>query len=422
VLLQLAWPSPARCWRKSFRNYDGRDRLHGLVLDAQGGIVLAVPDRDGFGPIIVKLSPAGRLRWYTRFDGIVAALTARAGDGVVVAGMIHPSTRPDLGVVKLDAATGAPAWTYTIDGTYPTTRNYSSIDYAQSIALGTSGDVFVVGQVENQPVETVTLRLRGDDGAELWRVAGEPLNLGATAALDPHGDLVIVGASGGSPESRIRKHAAPSGLSLWQTTLEGTVRASKLDALGDVVLLTDAFAPPVDGNCCDSFQLVAKLAGSTGAVVWQRELGNLSLSALDVDATGDVLLAGGGSAPYEQDRWDLLVMKLSAADGRTSWSRAVDGSARSGDAALSLAVGPPGLVTVGGYLRATETGADVAILQLALSDGRLRSRFVLRRATDDDFIAALAVDPAGHVVAAGRLGDLSGRRRRQRFVVVKRRL
>jgi hypothetical protein len=145
----------------------------------------------------------------------------------------------------------------------------------------------------------------------------------------------------------------------------------------------------------------------------------VDLPAFGVGADGDIFVAGWSPAPASGET-DFTVMRLSGADGRTLWTRLVDGGAHEPDFAWSLVAGPNELLTVAGYLTASRTGADFAVVQFDAQDGAERSRFVLDRRERVEAAEAVAVSPSGSFVAAGWVGHRHVYPHRSRFVVVGR--
>lgn len=160
--------------------------------------------------------------------------------------------------------------------------------------------------------------------------------------------------------------------------------------------------------------LVAKLT-SGGQLVWAKRFGDAESQRgldLDVDAAGDLLLAGsvsgsidlGGGELTGAGGADLFVAKLSPA-GDHVWSKSFPSSA----ARARLAVDPTGAVIVagahegttdyGGGDRVSAGGADVLVLKLDAGGGHVWSRIF--GDADSEWVADVAVDPQGSIALAG---------------------
>jgi hypothetical protein len=364
------------------------------------------------------------VRWQRRFKDVAVDLATDASGDVVVAGAVrHPDRAPDFGVQKWRGATGELAWSYTLDGTFDLPPNPyipgGSNDAAQAVSIDASGDVFAAGSLQNALAESessvfedVVCRLRGSDGLELWRVAlpREPGGAwGAQAVtLDSNGDLLVAGAV----TSVLSKLAGTNGMLLWRRPLAGHLVRDfvRADASGDVIALS-----AVD----EGYYRIEKLADATGKTQWERTLGEVYIPGFDVDADGDVFVAGSSPWPTSEDG-DFTVMRFSGADGRTLWTTLADGGAHESDFAWSLVAGPNALLTVAGYLTASRTGADFAVLQFDARDGAERSRFVVPRRERAEAAEVVAVSPDGGFVAGGWVGHRQRYPRRSRFVVVGR--
>lgn len=201
---------------------------------------------------------------------------------------------------------------------------------------------------------------------------------------------------------------APGGSHAWTTSLDGTVPGAQdlardvaVSAAGDVTAVGVRQRSGVGG----AFEVVRLRAG-TGALVWAETAGSGEATAVAVDAAGNSVAVGSVLGPRGSD--DFAVVKL-APDGRTLWTRILDGAARGPDAALDVAIAGNDDVVVAGFLRNSTTGDDFVVMRLeAATGGTVWSRTLDHEGLDDRALA-VAVGEDGEVAAAGFFGDaLSG--------------
>jgi hypothetical protein len=160
----------------------------------------------------------------------------------------------------------------------------------------------------------------------------------------------------------------------------------------------------------------AKLRGSDGAVLWQRAIdGDGSTMdeglAVALDSADDVIVAGtaapfGGSSIFYID---FAVLKLAGADGSELWRRPINGVALGdvNDVARAVAVDANDDIFAAGSTQRAVTADDFTVVKLAGATGSELWRRAIKGATPFDYYetaTALAVDPAGHAVAVGRVG------------------
>ena len=306
--------------------------------------------------------PSGSTRWRTEIDGganrddhaLAVAIDAN-GDAVTAGDLVRTGDLATFAVAKIDGATGSVVWEAALDGT-----GDSFDSGAEAVAVDTTGDVYAAGAMDMQVTSTdfAVAKLRGTDGAELWRVT---LNAGFSAT-DQANDVAV-------------------------------------DASGDVV--AGGFATR---SGIQRFTVV-KLDGATGSVVWRRELSDdlpfrTQANAVAVDAQGDVVAAGsiahGGRAE------DFAVVKLDGDTGQVVWRQEVDGTGHYQDEAYDLVFDSQGSILVSGFIFGAQTVQDFAVLKLDGDTGRRRWQW-MRGGEATATAWGVAVDSTDNVVAVGEI-------------------
>lgn len=148
----------------------------------------------------------------------------------------------------------------------------------------------------------------------------------------------------------------------------------------------------------------AKLAASTGAILWERiydgQHGDDMANELTVDDDGNVYVVG--FATNAQGNWDFITLKYDA-NGNLQWGGAklYDGPAGEDDEAVSVEYDPidRNIVVAGNSL--TDSGNnDVHVIRYSAADGAVVwEKRILREATVEDMYD-MTIDPSGAVYVA----------------------
>jgi outer membrane protein assembly factor BamB len=383
-----------------------------VAIDSEGDVLAAGTTEEASpGPgrfTVAKVSRAnGAVLWRQDLSSVggafasgeALAVAVDAADDVVAAGAL--GSRP--AVVKLSGATGAVLWHYRMatDGA------------ARAVVLDPAGDVAVVGhRAESFFFQLsrvgVAAKLSGATGSEIWRrtivgttvpTQAEPIyNDAHAAAIDPSGDVLIAAETenvGTGQRFTTLKLAGGNGAEIWRDVpVSGCNQGSRAQA----VAASGAGDAVVAGLGCSADTLsllVRRLAGGSGALVWEQRLDDESISlfnpyggahAVVLDGGGDAFVAGhlGGSG---------IVLRLGAATGAELWRTLVDDHRRDPFGVLyGLGLSPTGDVLA--------TGATTALAVVALdrATGAERWRRLLGPAVPG---RALASDDQGDVAVAG---------------------
>lgn len=352
---------------------------------------------DGF---VAKYSPVGELVWATQLDYTPSDLRVQGND--LYAFISAPSASGQHGLIKLDANTGAIAWTTPVAG------------YGAGIAVDSAGSVYLATSASYSPSKfTVGATVSKFDhitGALVWTAAtAYSGDLGADAldiAVNSSGSVLVTGSYTGTVDF----NTGPGTFFLTST-------------------------PTSSFNKQDAF--LWKLSAATGQFEWAGSLGGNGSdfgTALTIDSANNVYLAGqwgGGQTTTKNDfdpgsgslsltRYgsaDIFVEKFvpnSADGGRTlkaSWAKSLGGS--SVDGASEISLDAAGSIYVGGYFSSTvdfnpgtakynltSTGfLDAFIVRLSAS-GSFQSAAKIGSG-GNDFVSGIAIDGLGSVYLAG---------------------
>lgn len=328
------------------------------AADARGDLYLVAAD----GACVVTLK-------YTGSTGAIAwrreACAASSSSAVAVAldprGDVVVAANADgrFRLLKYAGATGAPMWDVRAAG--------GALDVAHGLGLDSAGDLLLLGKASVASTELWVAKHRGSDGALAWQ---QPVDGGAETApvaiaVDGGGNAIIAGNyrdSGGDDDWYAAKLAGSSGAVLWRKVYDSgradSAAALAIDAAGDFTIAGSSLSAA--GN---TTLRTVKSQGATGRTVWDRTLdggANARANAVAVDAAGNVLVTGVSSD-------DIKTLKYSG-DGTMLWQATHVGTAAGAEAGRAIAVDARGDVAVTGTAR-TAAGAEFRTLKYAGSDG-----------------------------------------------------
>lgn len=322
-----------------------------------------------------------------------AAMKLDAGGNVFMTGFME-GTRGGMRTVKYAAGTGQVLWQVIMS-------NAGS----GGMAVDAAGDVLIAGSVAAPGSQAGALfKFHGGTGALLWQ-ASLP-NSGFTAvALDAAGNAVATGSV--SPgQMRTAKFSGATGGVLWDTILPAYASGNfvALDALGDVIV-AGAHVGASNVNYA-----TVKLRGNDGGVTWQRTFNGAAnfddfVAGIAVDANGNAVVTG--RSVNASGRLSAATLKYAAADGATMWQNILDGGTTDFFFGRALAVDGAGNAYVVGVGSLNGDSAfHFMTMKLDGATGVQQWRRI-EAATSSD-ATGVAVDAAGNAFATGVLSSLAG--------------
>lgn len=335
---------------------DGNVYAVGFVRDAAGS-------QDGW---FRKINPLGGLFWTELHDGPAAAndqIRAVVVDtsGLVVVAGYHSVTGQgaDLWIRQYDD-TGDPQWTDTWNG------DASSSDAAAALAIDPSGDIVVVGHTTTvDQGRDVLLRKYSAAGAIQWTRtysgAAGAIDQGWGVTIAASGEIYAVGyeeVTGEGRNSWLGKYDVDGNL-LWSRVVNGD--ASLNDELRGVAASEDGVVVcGLETEVDIPWQSFVRKYDAAGATVWtERYLGSTAEGALcngiARDPGGDLVWTGAEVAAELRQ----VVLRRLDPDGNERWTSLVPLLADGPDHGRGIEVASDGGILVGGRVDAGVDGLDV---------------------------------------------------------------
>ncbi|CAM9398591.1 unnamed protein product, partial [Sphacelaria rigidula] len=353
----------------------------------------------------------------------------------------------DFQAVKLSGLTGAKLWTWNDSSAL------SAVDVINAAAVDSEGNVVLGGFTEgdwdgvnsNQKRDMAVVKLDGDTGDEIWTYQDAADDLesssgllwpGITTILDvavdtddnvflfgeTSNELVPGKGAANDFDWFVRKLDGATAAALWtvqggSSVLRDITRGIKVDPAGDVV--TAGYTGDDDLAIT-----VKKLRGDDGEIIWEFDRFSLTsdaLNSVDVDADGNVYVAGGEGAENLQGHIaeHATVLKIDGQTGAEIWYYSGAYAFPGRSIFNAVAVDPvTGYVVGAGGLEGTSSYDMVAVVL----DGQTGDELLVYQdgTSSGDIIKFAGFDSQGHLFFGGNTyGQWTEAAGSQDFLAVK---
>jgi uncharacterized delta-60 repeat protein len=412
LLLGLSFVSAAFAVTEEWvARYDGSgnglDEAWAIAVDSSGNVYVtgySWGSGSGADYATVKYNSTGAEQWASRYNGsgngndYAWAIAVDSSGNVYVTGWSWGSgTLSDYATVKYNSA-GAEQWVATYD-------NASGDDEAHSIAVDSSGNVYVTGASEGSGgnVNYATIKYNSG-GVQQWvaRYNNSSSGDGAYAiAVDSSGNVYVTGYSvdpvTGADYATIKYNSA--GVQQWVARYNGpgnssdTTNAIAVDSSGNVYVT----GPSIGSGTGQDYATIKY--NSAGAEQWVARYngpgnGQDYAYSLAVDSLGNVYVAGHS---YNTTN-DYAIVKYNSA-GAEQWVARYDNG--SNDYAYSLALDSSGNVYVAGESEGPGTSSDYVTIKY---DSTGAEQWVARYngpGNDYDYAESIVLDSSGNAYVTG---------------------
>lgn len=409
VLVLCALPFAVLCCAGKPESKTGRTRI-------LQGWDFSDPSDYSYDPRLVDITgDAARSRrlpldegwWTSTYDGGGASMAygvaCDTGGNPVVTGVIQPGPDNDIWTGKFRGKDGATVWTKTHASGHGS-------DKSRGVCIDPEGNPVVAGHVDTgTSFDSWVRKLKGRDGVTVWTStydAGNRDDYSVGLVSGPGGDLYACGYTieTANYDVWVRKFDGEKGAPVWTRTYDGGFGSDfgyglSLGADGNIFITGFMF------NGRDNDILVAKLSSANGDLFWERLLehpGNDMAFAVSTGIDGHPVVAGTISSGSGQDIW---AGKFNSDSGETMWVETL-GDPRADDYAYGVSCGPDGNPVAVGY-REKDSEEGVWVGKLDGRDGSVlwESAF---RAPGGGIAYCVSCDTRGNPFVAGYVRDGRG--------------
>lgn len=303
-------------------------------------------------------------------------------------------------------------------------RRYSNVvsnshDFAAAVLRDSAGNIIVAAYTDDgfEGRDLLLFKYSGTNGSLLWQQRYESVHVIAGAAMDPLGNVAVVGYShNGEDYDYFTAKYSEDGALLWTRKYDGPsddqALAVACDASGNVVVTggssQDEWVNDDDGLTRHDYY-TAKYAAADGAILWERRYngpgnGRDLAQAVVIDASNNVVVTGASFGGTND--MDYYTAKYASVDGALLWEQRYDGPSGGEDKAQAVALDAGGNVVVAGFSRSSGWDHDAHTIKYAATNGAfLWERRYDGPAQRNDAAQAVAVDGSGNVLVTGYSTD-----------------
>lgn len=396
VAVKYSWFHGNQLWVNRISKADTSDNVATAAVVSPGGSVTLTGQTGrstNHNMLTVHLGPNGNEVWRDTYDGsahgadIGMAIATDTAGNYFVAGCVQNSTK-DYVVIKYNPD-GTRAWVKTYDA--------GGSDSATAITLGQDGSIFVTGQSSSE-FGTVKYTAAGtQDWVKTYNGPYSAPSWPASMAVDSSGSVYVTGTvrtqAGMSGRNQIGTVKYDSGgVQKWTAVYDVNGSQPAALALGPSAVYVTGWTPGTSGSDCVTFAY----NDSSGDTLWMRRDSNDVPAAVAVGTDSSVWVAGTGN-------YDFMTV-LYSPDGARHWVEKTGTAASKSIVAMSLDKNNKIAVTGGTWAGGGNDFLTVKFDTLPLGIAESRG---------GEPVSGLRLSVAPNPVAAGkatlRLGVVNGR-------------
>ena len=337
-----------RLWSARFASGQESDGW-GLAVDSQAIYVAGTldgagsPGAEGQAGTLIKINTTnGNVIWMKGYDfnqeqGYSKVVDVASDGHPVMVGYAYLNGNAYVSTTKIDKDTGDIIWSRKLDG--------QNGEYAYGMAVGPTGEIVVIGYMDNVGVVEAAATLYTDP------VSNPNWTTGVGISISGEFSCTVSFVDGVPTFTNIVDYVG-------NRTVDGIIGTINGASFGGVTGVDDMIlkvGSVTAGDNADKM-LVVKY-DSTGTIAWQKAIEfdegvNCTGADADIDSAGNIYVCGTYTRPDAASPWNtaMSLIKLED-DGTKVWSRRVVGDCE--DFASSVVVGPDNCLYLAGV-----TGTD----------------------------------------------------------------
>jgi len=385
------------------------DGAYAIAVDGSGNVYVTGESKgSGTGEdyVTIKYNTNGKQLWIARYNGpakkwdYANAIAIDSSGNVYVTGASY-GTSYDYATIKYNT-NGKQLWLKTYNG--PAKK----ADSAKAIAVDSSGNVYVTGWSSGlggggiHATDYATIKYN-TNGKQLWlKTYNGPANSyddASAIALDSSGNVYVTGTSYGAVDDYVTIKYNTNGEQLWLKTYNGP--ANSYDDASAIALDSsgNVYVTGTSYGAVDDYATIKY--NTNGEQLWVKRYSTPGYcwdyaNAIAVDSSGNVYVTGESKGSGTGE--DYVTIKY-ITNGKQLWVKTYNGPAKKGDYANAIAVDSSGNVYVTGA--SYGTSYDYATIKYNTNGTQLWVKTYNGPAKKADSAKAIAVDSSGNVYVTG---------------------
>lgn len=385
------------------------DEVSDIAVDKTGNVYVTGGSKDlknSYDYATIKYDANGNQIWISRYNGTgdstdyARSIAIDESGNVYVTGeSFGTGTYNDYATIKYDS-NGNEMWT----ARFNSASNHH--DQARDIAVGSSGNVYVTGYswILGNNRDCITIKY-DTTGNQLWVAqyngSGNGKDVAVKISIDTLENIYITGSTYNSNDDCLTIKYDSNGNQVWLSTYDGYWDFGNnitIDTEGSVYITGTIFT--IYGDYRD-FDCVTIKYDKNGNQIWVARYGGSTwdeTNTISVDEIGNVYVTGKSENSLTYS--DYLVIKYNST-GTKLWSLVYNGAGNFNDAPIASAIDKTGNIYVVGRSVGTASNNDFVTIKYDKGGNQLWIRRYNGDSNASDTPSAMTVDESGNVYVTG---------------------